>query len=120
MIEIDGPAPAAAPGSTVIVTWFQRVGSDVVRVPNPALTFRPSADVLEATGQEDLLDFESHSGSSDDWPRRAHGWRYEQGRFIPVEVHVGHADDRWTELVSGPLAADDLLVIRAGLAGSRR
>ena len=40
-------------------------------------------------------------------------WKYERGRFVPIAVRTGVADDRWTELISGEIAAGDQLVTAA-------
>jgi hypothetical protein len=37
-------------------------------------------------------------------------WRFENNRFVPLDVVTGLSDDQWTEMVSGPVAAGDQLV----------
>jgi hypothetical protein len=42
-------------------------------------------------------------------------WRFENNRFIPVDVVTGLSDDRWTEMVSGGVHAGDQLVTSAAV-----
>jgi hypothetical protein len=43
-------------------------------------------------------------------------WRFENNRFVPVDVVTGISDDRWTELVGGSVRAGDQLVTGATVA----
>jgi hypothetical protein len=45
--------------------------------------------------------------------REAYVWKYENGRFVPILVRVGLADEEWTELLSGQVQAGERLVTSA-------
>jgi RND family efflux transporter MFP subunit len=109
VIEVDNPDGAIVPGSTAVVTLPTAQRDDVIRVPNAALSFRPTPDALKATGQEDLK-----------WPvedRAAGGaagqgvvFKYDGGKFVPIPVETGASDERWTEVRSENVPPGDQLV----------
>jgi hypothetical protein len=47
-------------------------------------------------------------------------WTYDGKRFTPIAVHVGLADEQWTELLSGSVHPGDALVTNAMLRMGRR
>jgi RND family efflux transporter MFP subunit len=121
VIDVDNSGRTLPPGSTAIVTVPGSRRRNVVRIPNNALTFRPSAEVLDAIDQEEpRLNRAEHpragGGASNRGARSTHVWRYEDGRFVPIEVQVGLSDDKWTELVDGPIRPRDRLVTSAAIA----
>ena len=101
------PTDVLAPGATAIVTLGGGSRQDVVRVPNNALSFRPPPAMLERTGQADLT-VRSDAGEVASSDRNAHVsqvWRFENNQFVPLDVLTGLSDDRWTEVISGPVKA---------------
>ena len=86
-----------------------------VRIPNNALTFRPSSDVLLALGTShpSTADVAAFDGGTDTQSRMI--WEYEGKRLTAIVVHVGLADDQWTELLNGSIQPGDKLVTRAVL-----
>jgi hypothetical protein len=40
-------------------------------------------------------------------------WKFADGRFVPIAVQVGLADESWTELIEGALQPGDQLVTSA-------
>jgi RND family efflux transporter MFP subunit len=113
VIDVDNRDHAIAPGSTAIVFLPTARRAAVTRIPNAATSFRPAADVLEATGQKGLQVPELEQDQSRPGGRRALVWKLESGKFVPIEVSVGISDERWTELLSGPVKAGDALVTSA-------
>jgi HlyD family secretion protein len=109
VIDVDNSDGRLAPGTTAIVTVNSGSRQNVTRLPNNALSFRPSPAVLEKTGQ-DGLEVESKSGGPD---RMMYVWKYQNNRFVPVEVRTGLSDDRWTEMLSGDVQPGDQLVTSA-------
>jgi RND family efflux transporter MFP subunit len=113
IIEVDNQAGRLTPGSTAVLTIPAAQRPSVVRLPNRALAFRPSPDVLDALGEQ------APSIQSTDPPdslangRQAHVWKYEGGKFVAIPVRVGLADEAWTELLSGPVQPGDALVTDA-------
>ena len=90
-----------------------------MRIPNNALTFRPSAAAFAAVGQEPPV--LNSPGPSSDGPlpkgsRERYVWTFENRQFVAIRVGTGLADDHWTELVSGPVHAGDALVTSANPA----
>ncbi len=112
VVDVPNADGLLAPGATAIVTLGGGSRQDVVRVPNNALSFRPSPAMLERTGQADLT---VHSEAADAAPRDRNThvsqvWRFENNKFVPLDVVTGLSDDRWTEVISGPVKAGDQLV----------
>ena len=52
VVDVDNTDSRITPGSTAIVTLPTARRDDVVRVPNAALAFKPSADIIKASGQD--------------------------------------------------------------------
>ena len=115
VVDVDNTDGRLAPGSTAIVTLAGARRQDVTRIPNNALSFRPSAAVLEAIKQDPPILESTESGRRrvDSIGRSAYVWRYDDRQFVPVKVVVGLSDDRWTELLSGDIHPGDLLVTNA-------
>jgi HlyD family secretion protein len=103
------------PGGTALVTITAGSRSGVVRLPNAALSFRPSPAVLERTGQTDLTVSAASTTATARTTRVRQVWRFENNRFVPTDVVTGLSDDRWTELVSGAVRPDDQLVTSAAV-----
>ena len=45
-----------------------------------------------------------------DAARRGYVWKYEAGKFVPIAVVTGVADERWTEVTAGKIQPGDRLV----------
>jgi len=115
VIDVDNADGRIVPGSTAVVTLPTGQRADVVRVPNAALAFRPNTDVLKATGQSGtaLPDTRTSAGTAAD--RRDYVWKYETGKFVPIAVETGVADERWTEVTAGGIQPGDRLVTQVDL-----
>jgi RND family efflux transporter MFP subunit len=114
VVDINNVDGRLAPGGTAIVTLTGAERANVVRIPNAATTFSPGAHVLEVLGQTPpSLDALHRSDDERAGTRRGYVWKFEDGRLVPVLVTLGLADDRWTELLEGPLHAGDTLVTNA-------
>jgi HlyD family secretion protein len=113
MIDVDNPDERLRPGMTAVVQLQGLRHDNVTRIPNNALTFRPSADVLKTIGQpEPSLD--SVIAGEDELGMKARAvWTFDGKRFTPIKVTAGLADDQWAELLKGDVRAGDRLVIRA-------
>ena len=117
IVDVDNRDGRIAPGTTAIVSLPTAQRSDVLRVPNNALSFRPSPTALEATGQESLNVAADRGQESDPAKGRVgYVWKLESGKFTPVEVRTGVSDETWTEILSGPLQPGDKLVTAASVA----
>jgi HlyD family secretion protein len=111
VINVDNSDGRLAPGTTATITLPVGRRANVVRIPNNALTFRPSPAVFDAIGQKppELKPLDQGEASN----REAYVWKYEKGRFDPILVRVGLADEQWTELLSGEVRAGESLVTSA-------
>jgi HlyD family secretion protein len=118
VIDVQNQDGRLTPGGTAIVTMSGGSRQGVVRLPNNALSFRPSPQMLERTGQKDLAvnagDAAKVSGNPK--TRVSHVWRFENNKFVPLDVVTGLSDEQWTEMVSGPVQPGDRLVTSAGAA----
>ncbi len=108
VVDVDNSDGEIVPGSTAIVILPTGRRADVLRVPNAALTFRPNADVLKASGQSPR-DVPEPDRAPDD-AGRGYVWKYEAGKFVAIAVVTGVADERWTEVTSGKIQPGDRLV----------
>ena len=116
IVDVANPEERLRPGMTALVMLGGAQRDHVIRVPNSALSFHPPPDVLDALGEKTMLaeDAAARRADSED-DHAAQIWRYDAGRFTPVAVRTGLADDGWTEIVSGPVRAGDRLVTDAAV-----
>ncbi len=114
VIDVDNSDGLIVPGSTAVVTLPTAQRSDVVRVPNAALSFRPTPDALKASGQENLkLPTEDRSAGTTEGQGIV--FKYDAGKFVPIPVETGASDERWTEVTSGEIQPGDQLVTQFSL-----
>ena len=115
LVDVANTDERLRPGMTAEVTFGGFRRANAVRIPNSALSFRPPSDVLDAIGEKDQP-APSNAAVNKTAGADAHQvWRYQGGRFTPVVVEGGLADDRWTELVKGGLRPGDRLVTSAAV-----
>lgn len=105
IVDVPNPDEKLRPGMTATVTLRGAHRDHAVRIPTIALSFRPPADLVGANVAADRADVS-----------RRVVWEYDGRRFIPEEVHVGLADDQWTEMIDGVLHAGDALVTNTAMA----
>jgi len=115
IVDVANPDEKLRPGMTAEVTLGCARRNAAVRIPNNALTFRPSSEVLLKLGESHPLiaDVAAVAGGTDTESRTI--WEYQGQRLTPIVVHVGLADDQWTELLNGSIQPGDKLVTRAVL-----
>jgi HlyD family secretion protein len=106
LIDVPNPRLEMRPGMTAKVSFEVARRDDVLRIPNAALAFRPTA---EAAGLLDLAaaEEEEATGAED----AAGVWVKKDGegaRLVPVEL--GMTDGLFTELTGGNLAEGSELV----------
>ena len=117
VIDVDSATQEIPPGGTAIVTLPGSERSQAVRIPNNALTFAPSAKAFEIVDQDPpALDRTERAPAKNAATRHGYVWKFENGRFVPIEVETGVADDSWTELVKGDVRPHDRLVTAAAPA----
>ena len=114
VIDVDASSEDIPPGGTAIVTLAGSERAQAVRIPNNALTFAPSTDSFAAVDQEPpVLSRAETASTKQTGTRRGYVWKFENNRFVPIEVETGIADESWTELVSGDVRPGDRLVTAA-------
>ncbi len=116
VIDVDNREGRLTPGSTATIALPIGSRTDAVRIPNNALSFRPSVDVFKAAGQKPPTLKQIESVDQKAANRPAYVWKYEKGQFVPVLIQVGLADEQWTELLSGEVHPGDRLVTAAAVA----
>jgi HlyD family secretion protein len=122
IVDVANERRELMPGMTAAAEIEIDQRSGVLRVPNTALRFRPTAEIFAALKQPET----SSAGSGTVESRavrastrtpettangaRGQVWIYEQGVLKRVEVRLGLADGVNTELLEGSLAAGTALV----------
>jgi len=111
MIDVDNPDERLRPGMTasVVLTGIQHDG--VTRIPNAAVSFRPSAAAFSALGEKEppvpAAPFPA------DGPKPRELWTYDGKRLSPVLVQIGLSDGEWTEVTRGTIRPGDSIVTNA-------
>jgi HlyD family secretion protein len=108
-VIIDAPNAALKlkPGMTANVSIEIAARQDVVRVPNAALRFRPTAAMFSAFGQTPPP-AAGKTGASPDTAGRV--WVVADNHLTPVQLAIGISDGQTTELLSGDLAPEAAVV----------
>jgi HlyD family secretion protein len=114
IIDVANPDERLRPGMTAEVVLAGLRRDRAVRIPNRALSFRPPAAVLSALGETEPP-ASTHDPVDTGGATAGAVWEYDGKRFTPIAVHIGLADDGWTELLSGAVGPGDALVTSAML-----
>ncbi len=144
VIDVNNAELKLRPGMTANVTFVFANRDNVLRVPNSALRFRPSPDVLSGLNTADKRDRSNDGGSAggptpaantgaggpgmrgerpggagkrDEAPDQKAVWILAQGAPKQVRIKVGATDGTKTEVVEGPIAEGDLVLTDATVTG---
>jgi HlyD family secretion protein len=123
VIDVNNPDLKLRPGMTANTTVVYADRSDVVRVPNAALRFRPSPEMLAALGRgSGPARVAGRDGAGRPTPPTGGGsgrtlWVLRDGKPVLAQVTVGVSDGTFTEVLSGPLQAGDAVVTGVETAG---
>jgi RND family efflux transporter MFP subunit len=112
VVNLENPDGAYAPGGTGLMTFVSDHRDRAVRIPNNAITFRPTPDLLNSLDQEEPP-APQHDPKDQRPGRVARVWTFKDGRFDAVTIRVGVANDSWTELLEGSVRPGDQLVTQA-------
>jgi HlyD family secretion protein len=138
VIDVKNPDLKLRPGMTANVTVVYADREDVVRVPNAALRFRPTPDLLAAMGRTSAAPGRvagrdggaggggaggggaggggggaaGRGGATGNGPSRSL-WVVRDGRPAPTQVTVGVSDGTFTEIASGAVQAGDAVLTGA-------
>ena len=100
VIDVPNPELKLKPGMTANVTIEIARADDVLRVPNAALRFRPTAEVFTALGQQAP---EPRAAGGSGAARGAGVWVFADGRLTRVRVQPGINDGTTTAVAAGEL-----------------
>jgi HlyD family secretion protein len=98
VVGVDNSDLALIPGMTASTQIIIDQRNDVLRVSNQALRYVPGG--LSAVG----------SAGSTPTNKQPEVWVLRDGRPVAVAVVTGLSDDNFTEIVSGDLQANDLVI----------
>jgi HlyD family secretion protein len=112
IVDVANDDERLRPGMTAEVALPGSRRDRVMRIPNTALSFRPPIDILKAQGSAATAETASHQDTPAD-QKAVEVWTYDGKRFNPLRILPGLADERWTELVGGPVHDGDMLVTTA-------
>ncbi len=100
VLEVKNPHLKLKPGMTANVSIISEERSDVLKVPNAALRFRPPV---------------KGAPEKPEAKKTAKGPRVyrlgPQNRLIPVSIQAGISDGQYTEIAKGQLQEDDQVVV---------
>jgi HlyD family secretion protein len=113
IVRVANPDQHLLPGMTAVVTIDGLHRDNAVRIPNSALSFHPSLEILRALNEDEPALAGQTQGARPGDLREV--WIYDGRKLTPLRVRAGLADEAWTELVGGPLSAGDSLVTSAAL-----
>ena len=114
------------PGMTATLTVEVARRDNVLRVPNAALRFKPTASVLAALNQP-VENSDSQSprvkpvataGTATPRGNRGTIWTYDGERLRPVQVTIGVSDATYIEVVDGDVHEGTPLATRVTLPGT--
>jgi HlyD family secretion protein len=98
ILSVDNDDLALRPGMTASATIIVAERQDVLLVPNAALRYVP------LTGETSQTAMATRANTNQ-------VWSLEQDKPKSIEVQAGISNGRFTEIVSGDLTVDDLVVI---------
>jgi HlyD family secretion protein len=135
VIDVKNPELKLRPGMTANVTVVYADRPDVLKVPNAALRFRPTPEMLAALGRTSAAPGRvagrdgaaagggggGRGGAGGSGPGRTL-WVVRDGRPSPAQVTVGVSDGTFTEIASGPVQAGDAVLtgVESAPAGGAR
>ena len=132
VIDVNNPELKLKPGMTANVSFVYAEKDDVIRIPNAALRFRPSTEVvaLLAKGRPDAGPEQAAvapgggkrregalEGAEPKVNDRRVVWAMSGARPKPVRVKIGITDGSFTELVEGELEEGAVLITDATIPG---
>jgi HlyD family secretion protein len=133
VIDVDNSELKLRPGMTANVNFVFANRDNVVRVPNAALRFRASPELLAALNIDTKKAKESEPGaqartggagrpaaSGDNVPDRKTVWVLGGGVPRSTSIKTGTTDGTKTEVVEGALAEGDQVITDATLTGGAK
>lgn len=119
VIDVDNSELLLKPGMTANVTFVYAERSNVLRMPNAALRFRPDPTTLGL-----LKNSTQNNKGSANLPEIGAGerlvWRLDGEKAQAVKVRVGLSDGSWTELLDETFHEGDTVITEVILDASAR
>jgi len=112
VIDVDNPALKLKPGMTANVTLVVARKDHALRVPNAAARFQPDNALLRAL---DISVPPETGAPGDKWL-----WLLHEGRPVAAHVETGITDGTMTEIVSGDVHENDVLITDMSETPKRR
>ena len=113
VIDVPNPDLKLKPGMTANVTIEIARADDVLRVPNAALRFRPTAETFTALGQQApeprAAGSQPARGARTSASPRTAVWVFAEGRLRRVPVEAGITDGTATAILGGEIAEGALV-----------
>jgi HlyD family secretion protein len=120
IVDVSNKDGLLKPGMTAQVSMTIAERADVVRIPNPALRFKPQSGEVKEVPKETTPSAEAKDPAATATAQHALTARVYKldvdKKLIPVDVRTGVAGSQYTEMVSGDLKSGDQLVTRDLLA----
>ena len=113
MIDVENPDERLRPGMTASVALSGTRKDNATRIPNSALSFRPTPAVLRALGEAEPAQPEASQAQTDTSRKPRELWTFDGKRLTPVLAQVGLSDERWTEVTTGSVHPGDAIVTSA-------
>jgi HlyD family secretion protein len=110
VVDVGNPELKLRPGMTANVTFVYADALDALRVPNAALRFRPSAELLGPRAGSDATAAKAGRKPADPRSRSRTVWALRDNKPTPIEIETGITDGSYTEVVSGALKAGDTVI----------
>ncbi len=114
VVAVENPDERLRPGMTAIATIVVNRCGDCVRVPNDALAFKPSQDVLAALDQGPAEEAAAQPAVADG-EAPASVWEYRDDHLVPAIVRTGAEGDQFTEISGGDVDLGEPVVTSARL-----
>lgn len=96
IIQVDNPQLKLKPGMTANVSITIETRSNVLRVHNAALRFKPAEEIVKTRDKQER--------------RGPRIWILEKGKPKPVSVTIGLSDGTYTEISAGELKAGQEII----------
>ncbi len=114
IVDVPNTDERLRPGMTALVRLTGARRDGAIRIPNGALTFRPSLEVLKALGQPQRVE-PPVEGNGEIRAEPAEALTFDGQQLTPSPVDAGLADGQWTELLGGDVHPGEELVTAAKL-----
>jgi len=113
VIDVANDDLALKPGMTATVTITTDRRDDALVLPLRALRFRPKVEHRQMVSDDERSDAKSKTSRRLNDANRAVVWvvRGDESKLEPIQIETGIRNDEFVEVLSGEIAAGDVLVL---------